>query len=393
VCRDDVLNGTLAYLGKNIYWNPTDLGINPQDVSDFEWNCVGTTNIIAAKTTQSIYDSRESISHDEAQKYLNFGFVKPFQFDPETDPRVRPGESVIVLVNDENGNLERIIKVQSEAYYWRAMIKGDNPNLFHQFFKLASNALHETVGDNNKENYEKFRKLFPKLSKYSPDLIKGFLGKLRIWPNDLNNKEDYIWTTCDRLYNIWAAFLMTVPMHRQAEVFTFYDRFLFETQQNTQWLLSIERLQLENYSNKDKLHKAVLRIINAARKDAANSTLKAHTSPKLINGVQKIFPNYRQYLEKRIEKLMWRERGFSRYAIMLNRRLLTSKTESEKETVQKEIDSFVFNSADFPELPSKVVYSKTVEESEKDEVEKEVAETDDSLSEEIVYDGESIEEK
>jgi len=183
-------------------------------------------------------------------------------------------------------------------------------------------------------------------------------GNIRVWTNNPDDKEDYIWTVKDRLYNIWAAFLMIVPMHHQREAVTFYDRFLYETKLNTDWLLDIEKSQLENYSKKDELHKAVLRIIQAARNDAVSASLKQGSVNKqpYFNSrgvVQKSGSQiYHEVLQKRIERLMWNENGFTRYAIMLNRKLLTSVSEEEKMIVQEEINSFIYNASDFPELLS-----------------------------------------
>lgn len=359
VCRDDVLDGTLVYIGKNSYWNAEDLGINSDEISNYEWNCLGTNNIIAAKTTRTIYDSRESIPVDKARNYLNYGFLHPFDTS-KIDERIRPGESILVRETDDDGNFVRLIKVQSEGYYWRAMIKGDNPNLFNQFFKLATNALNGTYGVvykkgvkiDNHLNYLKFRKIFPKLDKRNPEEINVVIGqkKLRVWKND-SGDEDYIWTVKDRLYNIWAAFLMVVPIHRQAEVATYLERFERETNLNVSWLLKIEERKMENHPELEKFHSGVVRIIETARKDATNSVLKKNL-PEDFNGFEKMI-NYTEIFKKRIIKLMSRERGASRYKIMLNRRLLTANNEAERAEVQKEIDSFTYVEADFPLLPSK----------------------------------------
>jgi len=367
-CRDDVFKGNLVYIGKSQYWTAEDLNIPAEEVSDYEWVNTGVSNIITAKTTGAIYDSQGSIPLDTANSYLNYGFIKPFD-SSKTDPRVRTGESVIVRQVDDDGNFVRLIKVQSEAYYWRAMIKGDNPNLLNQFFKLATNSLFETYGVSykkgekvdNEVNYKKFRKMFPKLDKWSIEHVVSAINTrpLRLWPcivdtnvenNDPNDpKDDYIWTMEDRLYNIWAAFLMVVPIHRQKEVATFYHRFLEETRLNAAWIRQIETVGLENFYAKDQLHKAVIRIINTARTDTKNTLLKANL-PEKFKGFAAL-PTYQEILNKRINKLMSRERGFTRYGITLNRKLITAKNAAETKAIQDEIDSFVYVESDFPPLP------------------------------------------
>jgi len=368
VCRDDVFKGNLVYIGKSTYWNKEDLNLQEDEISDYEWANSGVNNIITAKTTGAIYDSQGSIPIETANNYLNYGFVKPFNTS-EIDVRVRTGESVIVRQTDDEGNFIRLIKVQSEAYYWRAMIKGDNPNLLNQFFKLASNALKETYGFSmrkgervdNSVNYLKFRKMFPKLDKWSIEDVAGFVNNkaLRVWPKDNESKEDYIWTMKDRLYNIWAAFLMVVPVHRQREVATFYHKFLDETKKNADWIIGIETVGFENYYQKDKLHKAVMRIINTARTDAKNTVIKGNM-PANFKGFGAM-KSYQEILVKRIRKLVSNERGMTGYGMVLNRRLITSKTEVEKSIVQEEIDSFVYRESDFPCLPYKKIINPILE--------------------------------
>jgi len=369
VCRDDVLDGNLVYIGRNTYWNAEELGINPEEISNFEWNCPGTNNIIAAKTTRTIYDSRESIPVDKAQNYLNFGFVRPF-VTTDIDPRIRPGESIIVKETDDNGNFVRLIKVQSESYYWRAMIKGDNPNLFNQFFKLATNALNAISGIvykkgvevNNHQNYLKFRKTFPRLDKCNPEILEKVINqkKLRVWMNNPKETSDNIQTLDDRLYNVWAAFLMVVPIHRQPEVFSFLERFKNETNLNIRWLHSIENVGVENYFAREQIHPAVKRIVKTARHNAKCSIMKGQLPPGVQTPEQ--LPMYQILLRSNIAKLMRKERGASRYGIMLNRRLITAKNEVEKKEVRDELDSFFYDEADFPDVNTAYGKKKYVEE-------------------------------
>ena len=211
----------------------------------------------------------ENITLEQANEHLMFGFYQRFEGYEFLDPRLLPGE-FLILENTENGEMYRI---QSEAYSWRTEMRNNNPNLFHRFFEF----LDYSYLSNKPEDESKYKKMFPILTFYELDLLKNLENPIVVWPQKTDEEHEFPSTKDLKLYNIWQTFLISVPLSRQKEVIGFYERFMEKRNEVVAWLneksKNIENIGLTDYSKRfqDILLKTREFAYNTYRKDQSNS--------------------------------------------------------------------------------------------------------------------------
>lgn len=177
-----------------------------------------------------------AITIEQANKHLRYGVYNPYD-DSNTDPRLLPGEFVLIYRKNAAGEITSLLRVQSIGYTWRVAMRNNNPNLYHQFCCLCSDA---SIRADTPEGYAEFIDKYPLLAPYQPHEIQEHLrknGPFIAWPQyscDLSLR-----TRNERIINIWSAFLMAVPLHRQVEVSKFVDRFMTERTELIEWLKDI----------------------------------------------------------------------------------------------------------------------------------------------------------
>jgi hypothetical protein len=151
---------------------------------------------------KEIFDSftNHIVDVNDANEHL----VKGFQgIVNKNDYRLSSGE-FIVIYEMENDNLKNVIKVESHSYSWRSVIRDNNPNILHQFYKLLDHA------------YTRDFRLFPRINYIPIDEIK--LPVIE-WPQDSSNIE------ARPVYRVWASLLMTIPLCKQEEAMSFIETF------------------------------------------------------------------------------------------------------------------------------------------------------------------------
>lgn len=180
-------------------------------------------------TTPFLYAPR-NISFEEANHHLQFGFYAPYEL--AGDARTLPGESVMIYTGDQ------LVKVQSWSYTFRVDMRNNDPNLAHQFFALISGSYIDTA---TQEGFARYLQRFPLYTPFSQSSLRETIiqnGPLVAWPQDSNALMNpmIVSTKDDRLYNIFIAYLMAVPLHRQLEVIDIYERFILERGSVVDWL-------------------------------------------------------------------------------------------------------------------------------------------------------------
>lgn len=112
--------------------------INPELVGDkevdFDLKCIDGV------ITQPGFYGPTMMNRDEANKFLKYGHYPNQNLWPRNvkDPRLLPGEAVIVKVKDPNGVVKKIIKVKSQPYTFGANLRADSPNWLPRFYRLIS---------------------------------------------------------------------------------------------------------------------------------------------------------------------------------------------------------------------------------------------------------------
>ena len=249
--KDDIALGYLVYLGpKQIYSTAEEICPYPLNQVDCDLHVPETSN---TRNTPGCLYTPDNLTLEEANKHLTFGFYESFEGYQYLDPRLLPGEFLIV----ENTETKEMFRVESVAYAWRSDLRNNNPNLLHRFFELLDYAYLKRSDD------DKFRKMFPILTLYDADsLLQNInLAPIIVWPQ--NTEIDYSimsvpGTKDGKLHNIWQSFLLCVPMHRQKEVFGFYEILTTRRNELITWLIETSNklvsgsLDMSLYSNRAK---------------------------------------------------------------------------------------------------------------------------------------------
>lgn len=246
VTKENVGGGFLVYLGSKKLWS-----VLP-DECPYQMDTEGTidTTLRVPKVLERLPPnySRErdgpviiqpqEISLSEANNHLKWGFYPP---DPHIkDPRLTPGEFIMIYQHDEQGEITDMYRINSTAYDWRLTMRGNDPNLLHRFYALnIGNLLTlETA-----EGWENYTKHYPLLRPYTHEWIKRMVKDHPIiaW----HEESDGEWIT-DRdaaFYNIWMGYLLAVPIDKQASVLPMYQDFVHNRGRIIKWLRTLASSQ------------------------------------------------------------------------------------------------------------------------------------------------------
>lgn len=259
-----------------------------------------------------------SLSLEEANYKLAFGFYNAFQGYENYERRLLPGEFVVIQVLDEEGNLLEVVRVESTSYAWRSTMRDNNPNLCHRFYQLMNGSY---INYETPEGRERFLDLYPILTPHSPENINSNLP-LVVWPQDPTYFDSEMLTTREsRLYNIWIAFMMSVPLHRQSEVFGFLSSLNNTRNQIIGWLRKIEE---RGKVDSTEFSKRVLNIIQAARSFSERKINQGQDRDRRTG--RKI--SFSELTKFNIRNLLMKEEGSSLYR--LSREMTRWNKEQEK---------------------------------------------------------------
>jgi hypothetical protein len=308
VSRSFIGAGYISYLGFRQTWTP-------ETVSLIEFNEIDTTLWTPTEYTENpdlasqtgIFLKAPDIDFPTANYRLRFGDYSPWD-DTNIDPRLGTGETVVIYIKDKNGITKSLIHIQSTAYHWRTTIRENNPNLFQQWWKLVDLSL-----DANKESFEQ---KIPKFSEFSIESIIDQVkrGPLYIWEDSIP-----VETTRNKLYAIWAAMLMAVPLSSQNEVSEYYSSFEYS-------IIELAKYLFDSWKEKRKFvpeygQKREIDIITNAISSANNFVSR---SSKTVSNTK-----YEELVYKNIlETLKRREKGTSIYRMISNKRKIEKFEES-----------------------------------------------------------------
>jgi len=227
VCtRDDVSTGFMVYLGPKQMYTTLNCPYSSETV-DFNLRVPETSSNLAP----GVVYAPGNLTLEEANKQLLFGFYEGFEGYQYLDSRLLSGEFVII----ENMETGQMYRVESPSYAWRNQIRNNNPNLLHRFFELIDFAYLK----NTPEDDIKYRSMFPILTLYDKVSLDRTInaGHIIIWPQQSEDEIPMPTTRDSKLYNIWEAYLVSVPPSRQKEVFGFYDLLISRRQELVNWLI------------------------------------------------------------------------------------------------------------------------------------------------------------
>lgn len=337
VSKDNIGDGYLVYLGPKQMWS-TDYNACPykqvhKDGSFFE----GVTQeefdtdprpdagwiddaVHVPQTVSNMMDNVSyaqghaifappNLSFEEVNKHLRFGFYNGFEGWDKLDERMLPGEFVIIHNLDENGATTGMLRVESPAYSWRSGMRDNNPNLRHRFFQLVNGSY---LRYDTSEGRDRYKNLYPTFTPYEEDSIKKQIfgdGPYVVWPQDPNYYDpENLMSKESRMYNIWLAFLNSVPLHHQKEVVKYLDYLYNKRGELIGWLRSVES---RGHIDPTDFSRRVIDIIEAARRFAQQ---KVKTGMDRARDGRKL--SLKDIVRDNIRNLVMKEEGSSLYRLI-----------------------------------------------------------------------------
>lgn len=316
VSTREMNTGYLVYLGPRKMYTAEENGSCPYPLEkvDTVLRCPVTTNSL--ENAQGKIFSPSTFTLEEANAHLLFGNFQPFENYQFLDPRLLPGEFVIL----EDTSTCNMYRVESPSYYWRNTLRDNNPNLLYRFYQLLDFA---SVRQNDEGKY---RELFPLLSLYDLHTVKSWFvddTPVVLWPQsetyDVPRDRD------SKMYHIFLCFLMCVPLSKQKEVSNYYELMLNKREELISWIQELSAKYLSGDLDIKSLSTRLQDIIVKTRSFAEdkvrngqnfdNKTKKAKDVDTLTN------ENIRNFIRK--------EMGTSLYR--LTREMETAKEQNTKE--------------------------------------------------------------
>lgn len=314
--KDNFDDGYLVYLGSEKMWDNDGTVFNIEMVES-EPKVVKVTEqkrSIADEIPRGTIYSPRYLTLEEVNKHLKTGY---FEIEENivklSDPRLLPGEFIIIYLND------KFIKVESIGYAWRCDMRNNTPNLYCRFFQLVNSSYIDTMTIEGRKSYDN---LFPSVApgKYSD--IKDYIQSVGPIPYMIGIKDLVFPNAISRLNNIWMCYLISVPLHRQSEVVEYLNRFYLERTQLIGWLKNMStNIDVESLT----ISPRAKNIILAAKKYVyKNPNVKGRDKYKNIN-------SFGKSVKDNIRNFIYKEDGPSLY------RLIRDMKKWNKEQIKQEM--------------------------------------------------------
>ncbi|PCJ29000.1 MAG: hypothetical protein COA94_02965 [Rickettsiales bacterium] len=210
------------------------------------------------KLNTSKYDrvfDTESLSVEDTNDYLFSGY---YEIDDSLDVRLLPGERVQIKYTNKYYILE------SESYAWRKYVRGYEKDLYERMLQLLDVTHADTTINNPITNY-------PKMSTWD---VKGIM-------DEVSNKNIITWPVGDsyipksseyKFYNVWAAFLMSVPLHSQANVSKFYNKIINDMSNVIKWIKELSVGKIPDMSENSSRYQTDCRNLDFNVKNILSSS-------------------------------------------------------------------------------------------------------------------------
>jgi hypothetical protein len=228
---------------------------------------------------------------EQANHHLEQGFYTIDNME-DIDPRLMPGEFVILHTPTQ------LLRIQSTPYTWRLEMRDNNPNLYHRFCQLITHSYQESSHQN-----------YPVVTPYDMRSIRENIkiSPYVVWPQDSSVIVDFS-DRDERTKNIWLCFLNSVPLNRQKEVVTFFDKLYRDRAELIGWLRTlgtINKLESTDYS------KRVINIVETAHKFAQGNKDRGKNFDR-----QGKMLTLKKMVDDNIRNLVMKEEGGSLYRLI-----------------------------------------------------------------------------
>lgn len=304
VTKADIGNGYIVYAGTKS--NPAEFKVAPE-IIDTTPVKLETTNDVEVAKRDLVLLKPDDFNINQANQFLKHGYYSP-QLN-QKDTRLNCGEFVIVYL-DVNNLFSQVIRVESNSYRWRTLITDDHPNLRYRYYCLL-NLMKTNLND--PASYKNFSEILPRMSRYSFESIieRVNVSPIPFWVNKGNPFHPHTMTPDDFMYNIWAALMMAVPLHKQKEVAKLYDEYMSNKKHLVVLLEEIYKIVFLSKKQIEVKNPRVTQLLQLAHNKAISSmNLKANQE---IN--TSILEDFLSCIRYNLQYLVNGEEGSSLYRV------------------------------------------------------------------------------
>lgn len=316
-------SGYLVFLGSQRCFNEDDC---PYPSDEVDWNTYSnpkdryeapfiTTDMFETAISCKLPYCPSSLTLDEVNRHLLMGYGSKHS----NDIRTGSGEFIIAYVSQNKSfSQERLFRFVSPAYDHRSKMRNEDPNLLHQFYCLSSEA-HLSDAE--------YEMKYPWLEYEEVKKEEAEEGKIMFW----NRGKRVVAPDWQKKFrNIWKHFVLSVPLHRQKEVFGYYKQFFLNRDILCEWLCSFFGTEQKLPEANELLSTRAIKLMQLALDYERKHNHKADLTLSKKN------------LEKNMRYLLSNERGTSLYMLWKNRKqylrnLELQKKEDEQQHI-KEVD-------------------------------------------------------
>jgi len=270
----------------------------------------------------------ENLTVEEANAHLTYGYYKKFDVK---DNRQLTGESLIVYTM-ENGNIKNMVKVNSTSYEWRVNMRGNNPNITHQFYSLLNSVYADLKIDNSKDKLKQKLVLYPLYNLLSlKNYYRSNNGIINL--QVINEKYALYITRDERIHLLWINYVVSLPIHLQEQGLDIISNFHIEKVSVVEWLTCLEIKYPNTQINSQNLPIRAKNIILTARKLANERITKGENYS--ANGNLIKLPIL---IKSTIRNLINKENGTSLYTISKQMRKIYNEKQqtTEQQTTEQQ---------------------------------------------------------
>jgi hypothetical protein len=325
--KQNVESGYLVFLGSQPCF---DRSTCPYPEDQVEWMTnsskydvpFDTSDVFEVAIDKKIPYCPMSLSVDDVNRHLLVGYGQKHS----NDIRTGSGEFVIAYVKQESAFAqEQLFRFVSPAYEHRTKMRNEDPNLLHQFYCLSSEA--------NLSDAE-FEMRYPWLEYEDTKKDEAEEGRIMFW-NKGKRPMTNDWQK--KFRNLWKHFVLSVPLHRQKEVFGYYKQFFLNRDILANWLCSFfteNKVPVKVVSGSDGSETTEELLSPRAKKlmELALAYERKH-NPKADLTLSK------KNLERNMRYLLSNERGTSLYMLWKNRKQYLRHLEMKEQNLVSEIQS------------------------------------------------------
>jgi len=284
--------GYLYYLGNEKLW----------DKEDVSWEQVE----LEPKLPEGILES-DWIPIDTVNHHLRYGFHPDESTSEICDPKLYSGEFVVAY----DQFTDKWFRFESPSYNFRSTIREKEVNLRYGFYKHLTLAMKAEKKGSGSDDWNAYVKIFPIIPYVEPRSIEVSVrskGYIVSWPRSGNNGNR---NEKQLIFNTWACYLLTCPLHLQMEVAGYYSDYYETRKMCSTTIYQIWKGNVKYNNDKTKAKSNIESIAISRIDDIIKQSQLRNGRNAVDPSVGILSETFRQNCDNLIKK----ERGGSLYAI------------------------------------------------------------------------------